>query len=197
MKNDNIKIDINKYTIYKLLNSLFLGLSVGSVFVLYTPLKPSIYSLGGIFLAIGMLLLARLYPYIMTMKWFFRFSLFVEFTILIVIIYFLLNPYTYTTALFIYIGYQITFVFGSYLVRAETLAINDDNKLSKVDTAKQGGYLIGMLLSYSFYKVLEKFYSITDKQAQVYDLHYILLVNELLIILFLYVSFKNDRKHRI
>ena len=192
MQNGNLIIDIKNYIIYKFLNSLFLGLSVGSVFVLYTPLKPSIYSLGGIALAIGMLIIAKLYPYIMTMKWFFRFSMLVELIILIVIIYFLLNPYTYTTALFIYIGYQITFMFGSYLVRAETLALDDDEKLSKVDMAKQIGYLAGMLISYLFYKSLEYFYQITNKQTQVYDLHYILLVNELLIILFLYISFKRE-----
>jgi len=56
--------------------------------------------------------------------------------------------------------------------------------------AKQIGYLVGMLGSYIFYQVLEKFYAISDKQAQVYDLHYILLINELLIILFLSLSFK-------
>jgi len=190
MQNSNLTIDIKKYTIYKLLNSLFLGLSVGSVFVLYTPLKPSIYSLGGIALAIGMLIIAKLYPYIMTMQWFFRFSLFVEFVILAVIVYFLLNPYTYFTALLIYIGYQITFTFGSYLVRAETLALESDERLSRVDMAKQIGYLVGMLGSYIFYKVLENFYAISDKQAQVYDLHYILLINELFIILFLVLSFK-------
>jgi len=190
MQNSNLTINLKNYIIYKFLNSLFLGLSVGSVFVLYTPLKPSIYSLGGIALAIGMLIIAKLYPYIMTIQWFFRFSMLVELIILIVIIYFLLNPYTYTTALFIYIGYQITFMFGSYLVRAETLALDDDEKLSKVDMAKQIGYLAGMLISYLFYKSLETLYQITNKQTQVYDLHYILLVNELLIILFLYNSFR-------
>ena len=29
---------------YKFLNSLFLGLSVGAVFVLYTPLSPAVFS---------------------------------------------------------------------------------------------------------------------------------------------------------
>ena len=186
----NLKIDIKNYLIYKFLNSLFLGLSVGSVFVLYTPLKPSIYSLGGIALAVGMLLVARLYSYIMNLRWFFRFSLFVELVILAVVIYFLLNPYTYTTALLIYIGYQITFMFGSYLVRAETLAISGDKNLSNLDSAKQIGYLVGMLGSYIFYKVIESFYNITDKQEQVFNLHFILLFVEILIILFIFRSFR-------
>ena len=194
MQNSNLKIDIKNYLIYKFLNSLFLGLSVGSVFVLYTPLKPSIYSLGGIALAIGMLIVAKLYPYIMTMEWFFRFSLFVELVIFAVIIYFLISPYTYFTALLIYIGYQVTFMFGSYLVRAETLALEDDNKLSKVDMAKQIGYLAGMLISYIFYQILESFYNITSKQTQVYDLHFVLLIVEVLIILFLFNSFKRDNQ---
>ncbi len=193
MNSSNIKIDINNYLFYKFLNSLFLGLSVGSVFTLYTPLKPSIYSLGGIALAVGMLFVARIYPYIMNLKWFFRLSLFVELAILAVIIYFLLNPYRYFTALLIYVGYQVTFTFGSYLVRAETLAISGDKNLSNLDSAKQIGYLVGMLGSYIFYKVVENFYSISDKQEQVYSLHFILLLIELFIILFIFKSFNSKK----
>ena len=33
---------------YKFLNSLFIGFSVGAVFVLYTPLSPAVFSAGGI-----------------------------------------------------------------------------------------------------------------------------------------------------
>ncbi len=193
MNSSNIKIDINNYLFYKFLNSLFLGLSVGSVFILYTPLKPSIYSLGGIALAVGMLFVARIYPYIMNLKWFFRLSLFVELAILAVIIYFLLNPYRYFTALLIYVGYQVTFIFGSYLVRAETLAISGDKNLSNLDSAKQIGYLVGMLGSYIFYKVVENFYSISDKQEQVYSLHFILLLIEVFIILFIFKSFNSKK----
>ena len=50
---------------YKFFNSLFLGVSIGAIFTLYVPLEPSIYSLGGVILAMGMLLVARLYHYIM------------------------------------------------------------------------------------------------------------------------------------
>jgi len=31
---------------YKFFNSLSLGLSVGAIFTIYTPLEPSVYSLG-------------------------------------------------------------------------------------------------------------------------------------------------------
>ena len=46
---------------YKFLNSLFLGLSVGAVFVLYTPLSPAVFSAGGIGLASGTLIVATQY----------------------------------------------------------------------------------------------------------------------------------------
>ena len=108
---------------YKFFNSLFLGLSVGVIFTLYTPLQPSVYSLGGVLLALGMLLVARLYHHILNAQWFFRISFLVEVLLLLTMIYFLLYPYTYQTALIIYLGYQMTFVFGSYLVRVETLLL--------------------------------------------------------------------------
>jgi putative membrane protein len=174
---------------YKFFNSLFLGLSVGVIFTLYAPLAPSIYSLGGIALAVGMLLIARIYHKILNTLWFFRISLFVEVTLLVAMLYFLWQPYTYMTALILYIGYQVTFVFGSYLVRAETLLLGTDRLLTRLDTAKQLGYLAGMALSYLFYKAAEH-YGITDHQAQVYDLHYLLVAIELIVILMILKSFK-------
>ena len=69
---------------YKFFNSLFLGLSVGAIFTLYAPLEPSIYSLGGVVLALGMLFIARLYHYILNADWFFRISLVVEVLLLCV-----------------------------------------------------------------------------------------------------------------
>jgi len=116
-----LKLNPKWYLRYKFLNSLFLGLSVGAIFTIYAPLKPSIYSIGGIALAIGMLFIARLYHKILTISWFYRISLLVELVLLVVIVVFLIRPYTYQTALLVYLGYQLTFVFGSYLVRAETL----------------------------------------------------------------------------
>ena len=174
---------------YKFFNSLFLGLSVGAIFTLYTPLEPSIYSLGGIALALGLLIVARLYHRILNTIWFFRISLFVETVLLLAMLYFLYKPYTYQTALILYLGYQITFVFGSYLVRVETLLLKTDELLTRLDTAKQLGYLAGMGLSYLFYKIIEH-YGITDHQKQVYDLHYLLVLLEILIILMIFKSFK-------
>ena len=174
---------------YKFFNSLFLGVSVGAIFTLYTPLEPSIYSLGGVVLALGMLLVARLYHTILNTKWFFRISLFVEIVLLLAMFYFLSSPYTYQTALVIYIGYQITFIFGSYLVRAETLLLKTDTLLTRLDTAKQLGYLLGMGISYIFYKIIAH-YNITNNQDQVYYLHFMLIGIEMIVILLILKSFR-------
>ena len=174
---------------YKFFNSLFLGLSVGAIFTLYAPLEPSIYSLGGVFLALAMLLVSRLYKQILNATWFFRISLLVELTLLTAILYFLINTYSYQNALLMYIGYQITFVFGSYLIRAETLLLKTDELLTKLDTVKQLGYLLGMGISYIFYKLLT-LYNITDNQTQVYDLHFLLFAVEIIIIVLIVKSFR-------
>lgn len=174
---------------YKFFNSLLLGLSVGAIFTLYAPLQPSVYSLGGIVLAIGMLIIARLYHHILNALWFFRISLFVEVLLLLAMIYFLLYPYTYQTALMIYLGYQMTFVFGSYLIRAETLLLKTDTLLTRLDTAKQLGYLLGMGLAYLFYQTLA-YFNITENQTQVYNLHFLLIGIELIVIILIFKSFK-------
>ncbi len=176
------------YIIYKLFNSLFLGLSVGSIFTIYKPLDPSIYSVGGILLAVAMLAIAQLYAKIMTMAWFFRISLLVELVMLAMLLFFLARPYTWLTAILVYAGYQITFSFGSYLVRAETLALDSDEILRRVDSAKQIGYLIGMASSWLAYKLMEH-YDITTPEAKVYNLHWLLLGTEFVILYFLLRSF--------
>jgi len=191
-----LRLNPKWYLRYKFLNSLFLGLSVGAIFTIYAPLKPSIYSIGGIALAVGMLLIARLYDKILNIEWFYKISLLVELVLLFVMLIFLLHPYSYQTALLVYIGYQVTFMFGSYLVRAETIIAKDDTLLTAIDTAKQLGYLFGMALSYLFYKVLEH-YSISQNKEQVYDLHFILVGVELFIIFSIIKSFKKNSSNAI
>tara|TARA_B100000401_G_scaffold99530_1_gene64171 strand:- start:854 stop:1435 length:582 start_codon:yes stop_codon:yes gene_type:complete len=186
----SLKINNKAFIIYKLFNSLFLGVSIGAVFTIYEPLEPTIYSVGGIALAIGMLIIAKFYHKILNINYFFIISLIVEFIVLILLIFFLIFKYNYQTALLIYIGYQITFIFGSYLVRVETLVINDNNILTKIDMAKQIGYLIGMGTSYITYKLLEKIYFIEDAKEQVYLIHFLLIFIELLVLFFLIKSFK-------
>ena len=183
-------INTREFLKYKLLNSLFLGLSVGSIFILYTPLMPSIYSIGGVLLALSMLVVAKFYYKILNIHYFYKVSLFIELILLSVLVYFLLFSYSYTTALIIYIGYQITFVFGSYLVRAETLFLKKTKFLEYVDVAKQKGYLLGMVFSYFFYTFLEKFFEIHDKQVQVYNIHFLLVCVEVMIIYYLTHSFR-------
>ena len=180
-----MRLRLRYYIKYKFLNSFFTGLSVGSVFVIYSPLKPSIFSLGGILLAVGMLVVAKFYDILLNIKRYFQISLFVEVVILCLILLFLIDPYTYKSALLIYLGYQLTFMFGSYLVRAETLIVKKAVVLTKVDIAKQIGYLFGMVFSYLFYLSLDGF----DKNTQVYYLHYLFLAVEILIIYLLLKSF--------
>ena len=176
---------------YKFTNSLFLGISVGAIFTIYAPIEPSIYSIGGVLMAMAMLAVARVYRYILNPLWFFRISLVVEVVLLLAIIYFLIYPYTYQTALVVYIGYQITFVFGSYLVRAETLLLSTDELLTKLDTAKQLGYLIGMVISYIFYHIIKE-YGVNTNQDQVYYLHIYLFVLEIIIIALILKSFTKN-----
>ncbi len=184
-----MKIKPKIYIWYKFFNSSFTGLSIGSIFTIYSPLEPSIYSIGGILLAIGMMIVAKFYEKIMTVPKFFVISVFVELVILFLVIFFLLHPYTYMTALLIYAGYQLTFVFGSYLVRAETLILRKKHLLSLVDIYKQAGYLTGLVVSFIFYKSLEYGFGITTNEEKVYLLHFLLLWTELIIIYLLYRSF--------
>lgn len=183
-----MKIHYRVYLWYKLLNSLFFGLSVGSIFVLYTPLEPSVFSLGGIVLAIGMLLVAKLYEKMMNLLVFYRVSVLVESIPLFIILSFLLFKYHYLNALFIYASYQVVFIFGGYLMRMETLLLRKTALLSFADVLKQKGYLVGMVLSYAFYKVLE-FYGVLEKQAQVYLLHVSLLLLQIVILYLLFKAF--------
>ena len=185
----NLNLNQRAFIIYKWFNSLFLGVSIGSVFTIYEPLDPSVYSLGGIFLALIMIIVAKFYHKILNAYYFFRISILVELIVLAMLVSFLIFSYSYQTALFIYIGYQITFVFGSYLVRAETLVFNDNDVLTKIDMAKQIGYLIGMAISYLFYKGIEYYELILDKQEQVYNIHFILVVIELAVLYFLVRAF--------
>lgn len=187
-------IDVREFITYKFFNSVFTGLSIGSIFTIYAPIQPSIYSMGGIFLALAMLFIAKLYTKIMNRHYFYRISLAVEIIMLVLVLYFLLFSYSYATALIVYISYQATFSFGSYLVRAETILFKKRKILTFLDVAKQKGYLGGMLLSFLFYKGLEQLFSVHDNAAQVYDLHFLLLAVELITIVYLVRAFKTISK---
>jgi hypothetical protein len=185
-------IKIRDFLQYKFLNSVFTGLAMGSVFTIYGSLSPSIFSIGGILLAIGLLFIAKIYSKILNVKAFFQISLGIEIVMLFMVGYFLISPYSYTTALLVYISYQISFMFGSYLVRAETIFLNRLQILSFLDVTKQKGYLVGLAVSYLFYKILE-YFGTTDNQMQVYYLHFGLFVLEIDVIYFLWKAFKNRK----
>ena len=97
---------------------------------------------------------------------------------------------SFISALLIYCLYQFTFIFGGYLVRAETLVAHDKDFLAKIDILKQTGYLVGLSFSYGFYKILEYIYLISEGEIQIRILHYLLIVLQLIIIIFLLRSFR-------
>ena len=84
---------------------------------------------------------------------------------------------------------QFTFIFGGYLVRAETLVAQDKELLGKIDINKQLGYLLGLGLSFLYYKTLEYGYELTDAKIQISILHYFLVGLQGIIILVLANSF--------
>ena len=187
-----MKLNNKAFLAYKLFNSSFTGLSVGILFTIYQPLDPSIYSVGGMVLAGAMLVIAKFYDKLLNIKSFFQISLLVEAVMLLTIITFLLLQYSLTSALLIYMGYQLTFIFGGYLVRAETLVAKDKALLGKIDVNKQIGYLVGLAASFLFYKALEYGFEITDSKIQIGILHYFLISLQALIVFLLIASFTRE-----
>ena len=188
-----MKLVEKNFLIYKLLNSSFTGLSVGILFTIYEPLDPEIYSLGGMVLAGAMLIIAKLYERLLNIKSFFAISMLVETVMLLTIITFLILKYSVTSALMIYCGYQLTFIFGGYLVRAETLVAHRKELLSSIDVNKQVGYLVGLGASFLFYRLLDLGFEIKDKKVQIDILHYLLILLQSAILLIVFFSFEKDR----
>lgn len=178
---------------YKFLNSLFLGLSVGAVFVLYTPLSPAVFSAGGLGLALGSLVVATQYRRILAPRWFFRLSLAVECITLSGVTAVLILPIALPLALFVYIGYQITFSLGNYLVRCETLLMGSVEQLRQLDIAKQAGYLLGMAAAWAIYTGLEHWLMVSEETAQVVSLHWALWGLEVMVLGALWGAFNRDQ----
>lgn len=170
-----------------------MGLSVGAVFVLYTPLSPAVFSAGGIGLAIGTLVVATQYQRILAARWFFRLSLWVEVVTLSGVIAVLALPLELPLALFVYIGYQLTFALGNYLVRCETLLMVSIDQLRKLDVAKQTGYLLGMAAAWAIYAGLAASANVEDRTEQVVALHWVLVVVECLVIIALWRAFDRQQ----
>jgi len=186
-----MKIFFHPYLRYKFFNSLFTGAVGGSVFTVYGSLTPSTFSIGGILLALGLMGMAYFYHYFMKIEHFFRFSLAAELIMLLMLVYFLAFPSHILTALIVYGAYQLSFMFGGYLVRAETHFARHARIMGWIDVVKQQGYLAGLLLSYIFYKLVE-YYGINDAHTQVYYLHFPLFLIEILVIVLLVRGFKKQ-----
>jgi putative membrane protein len=182
---------------YKLFNSSFTGLSIGILFQIYTPLDPMIYSIGGMLLAVGMLIIAKFYEKLLNIKSFYYISLIVEMMMLATVIIFIFLKFSLVSALLIYIGYQLTFTFGGYLVRAETLVAKDKEFLGKIDFNKQLGYLAGLGVSFVFYYTLNNGFEIIDSKLQIIILHYLLIILQVLIVLFLKASFSRKEERDV
>ena len=189
-KRRSMQLVEKNFLIYKLLNSSFTGLSIGIIFKIYEPLDPEIYSIGGMVLAVAMIVIAKFYEKLLNIQSFYRISLFVEAVMLLTVISFLVLGYSLTSALVIYCGYQLTFIFGGYLVRAETLVTHRKELLSKIDMLKQAGYLVGLGASFLFYKVLDMGLEITVPNDQIIVLHYVLILLQSVILLLVISSFK-------
>ena len=184
-----IRLRLRPYIGYKFLNSLFTGLSVGAVFTLYTPLEPAVFSAGGVALALGMLIVARFYHRWFNLASYRHILLIIEAVPFGLIQWYLLHPTGYLTALTIYAGYQLTFAFGAYLMRAETLLLRRDWLLTRIDYARQSGYLGGMLLAWGIYTLM-RYCEIQSPNEQVYMLHFLLLITQLGVLTLLLTAFR-------
>ena len=178
------KLEINNrtYLFYKFLNSLFLGVGIGSYVSQYQPIKISEIALLGILFALLSIIIAKVYHKIIYEKYFFIISLFIEIIMLFWIFIFLIFPFSYKIALLIYVCRSITFLFGDYLSRTETYLFKKKKIFSFIDINRQTGLIIGMIFAVGFYYVLEHFFAITDNQTLVYYIHFILIFIEIGII---------------
>ena len=169
-----------------------MGMVGGSIFTIYASLSPSAFSIGGILLALGLMGMARIYHRLMNLRDFFRITLLTEMIMLVMILYFLLFSNQPIVAIIIYGAYQFSYAFGGYLMRAETHFAKKIRIMEWMDVVRQQGYLIGLALSYGFYKLLE-FYGVMEAKTQVYYLHFRLLILQLIIIIFLINSFRRRK----
>jgi hypothetical protein len=175
---------------------MFFGLSTGSIFIVYEPLKPMIYSIGGILLAAGTMIIASQYRKLMNKYALFIILFAVEFITLAIVLTFLILGKSLLSALIIYICYQITFLFGNYVIRVETVVLKRTKLYSLLDIFKQTGYLLGLGGAFVYYKAIE-INGISDKIEQVYFLHYILVALQFIVIFLLIISFVRKREIKL
>lgn len=170
-----------------MLNSFFAGLSVGSVFIIYAPLQPFVFSAGGVILAVLGLLIAKLYVKIIKYHYYVAINLGVEVLMLLLIALFLLLGGGYVSALIIYAGYQVIFAFGGYVYRTETLMMRKTTLIRLTDVIKQKGYIGGLAVSFLFFFAMDE--TGFEKFTQVYDLHFFLLLLQVVVVYVLVRAF--------
>jgi hypothetical protein len=138
-------------------------------------------------------MVATQYRRILAPGWFFRLSLLVELVTLSGVAAVLILPLELPLALFVYIGYQLTFSLGNYLVRCETLLMVSIEQLRKLDMAKQAGYLLGMAGAWGLYTGLEQFAGVDGRAEQVISLHWVLVMIETMVLVSLWYAFNRDQ----
>lgn len=195
---NKLVINNKTYIYFKFFNTLFFGISIGSYVTQYVPLKIEDFPIMGIVFSLLAIPIALLYKKIMTINYFYRISLLVETIMLVWIVMFLIDPWSenkslqnsYEIALIIYIARHITFLFGDFLGRAETIFIKKTSILSSIDTTKQLGAITGMIISVVFYNILEYNFSIKENGSKIFLIHFLLLIIQIVIIILLAKSFK-------
>jgi hypothetical protein len=186
-----MRINVSWFLAYKTINSLFAGLSLGAIIGIYAALEPETFSIGGAALAIGTFFVALCYSFLMKIKAFFVITIAVELAVLCAIIFCLIDPNSYAIVAIIYICYQVSFLFGGYLLRAETLFLRRVTLLSRLDALKQIGYIAGLIASYFFYAALNE-----TKTDKIWLLHWLLLAVEIATIAFALLAFNAPKRKR-
>ncbi|CAM2832349.1 hypothetical protein [Helicobacter burdigaliensis] len=181
------------YYLYKFSNSLFSGVALGTIFTIYSPLPPKVYSIGGILLALCAFILTLFYTQLIKEKPYKKILVFIEIIPFLYVLAFLLFPNTFKGAILVYSLYQLSFIFGDYLVRSETLIFHQKEILANFDKLKQSGYLAGLFLAFCFYFILESL-EIKDKILQVYYLHFALLLIQCFVFITLIISLNKRNK---
>ena len=182
------KIDIRSYIHYKLLSSIYAGSALGSIFVIYATLPPSLFSLGGIALAIGGWAIAMFYIRLINIGSFFIIGGVAEIMILLLTLSFVAFHDAAWISLFVYCLYQLIFLFGNYLVRAETKLLSRTALFSVFDKAKQIGYLAGLGLSFAAYQILGSL-GIDSSKEQIVFLYTALALLQILVLIFYFRAF--------
>ena len=116
------KLQINNraFIKYKFFNSLFFGIAIGSYVVQYEPLKIVDFPIMGIIFSLLAIPIAMLYTKIMTMNYFYKFSLFVEIIMVpYVLLYHLIVLFTYFNRFNISYNLYVCHVCRYYMAKSE------------------------------------------------------------------------------